>query len=299
MAILSVPNHMVVGARTGFLSAVRENSGLPYNRVAMVVDMQGRTQKLVDIGEAPMPVEDVARSQVQTLIEKSMDLSVKAWETTVAIDGDDVKDDQTGQLLPKVKSAGNRFMRHLNQLVYKTLNGGDGTTYGSCYDSQDFFDSDHSDEGAKYTTSQDNEQTLALTPDNFETVLVAANAFKDDQGESSDYSYNLLTVPSAYKRIAAQICGNPNIYNTGDNETNPWAGDINYQVSNQLDSTAWILTAESEATKPIIVAMLEMPHMMAEWYDPKQPNGGIFYFKFRARYDVFYGDWRLAIQGNT
>jgi hypothetical protein len=45
--------------------------------------------------------------------------------------------------------------------------------------------------------------------------------------------------------------------------------------------------------------MKEQPYLQEQWFDPDQKDGGHHYFKFYARYEVFYGDWRLAYQGNT
>jgi len=292
-----VPQHLVVGARTGFLTALKEKT-YPWTRVASLINMGAKSLDMVDLGAAPMPTEDVAQ-QVQGFIEKSLTVKPRDWSLTVDISYNAIKDDQTGTLEARVKGAGRNFQRHLNNRVFTVLNSGDATTYGLCYDGQEFFDSDHSDVGAYYTTSQDNEYDLALSLDNFNTVYVAAQAFKDDQGEEQDYNYDLLVVPPAYRYTAAQICQNVLAYDTANRENNPYAGEISYLVSPKLDSTAWILVASNEVIKPMLVVMREQPNLQATWFDPKQSGGGRYYFKFYARYEVYYGDWRLAIMGDS
>lgn len=97
-----------------------------------------------------------------------------------------------------------------------------------------------------------------------------------------------------------QIVGNPNAADTANNETNPYNGMFKPVISSPyLDTTAWYLIASSEQVKPLIVAMKKQPHLQATWFDPGQPDGGRHYFKFFARYEVSYGLWQLAQQGNT
>jgi phage major head subunit gpT-like protein len=96
------------------------------------------------------------------------------------------------------------------------------------------------------------------------------------------------------------ITGNMQAMDTANREENPFSGLLKAPISSpELDTTAWYLIASSEQHKPLIVAMREQPHLQHAWFDPTQPDGGRHYFKFFARYEVFYGDWRLAYQGNT
>lgn len=294
----NVPKHLVVGARTGFLTAMRGVT-LPWQKVAMIFNMDAKSQDLVDLGAAPMPVKSVTGREIQDHIEKSLTVEPEDWEIIVWISQNAIDDDQTGQLERKVRGAGANFQKHINKRVFQVLNGGDGTTYGLCYDGQEFFDSDHVDKGAHYDTNQDNENALALSMDNFETVYVAAQQFRNDQGEYTEYLYDLLVCHPGNARIAAQICENEWSYDTSQREKNPYSGKFSYVTSPYLDSTAWHLIASSEETKPLIVAMRKQPALQDAWFDALQPDGGRHFFKFFARYEMYYGDWRLASQGNT
>jgi phage major head subunit gpT-like protein len=270
----------------------------PWQQVASTLNMDARSIDLVDLGAAPMPVNDAA--VVQDHIEKTIQVTPKEWNISVWISDSAIKDDQTGQLETKVRAAGDNFQKHINKRVFQVLNAGDGTTYGSAYDGQDFFDSDHVDKGASYTTNQDNEGALALSLDNFNTSWIAARKFRDDQGEFTDFDYDLVVVPPDLWSVAMNITGNMQAMDTANREDNPFSGLLKAPISSpELDTTAWYLIASSEQHKPLIVAMREQPHLQHAWFDPQQPDGGRHYFKFFARYEVFYGDWRLAYQGNT
>lgn len=294
----SVPKHLVVSARTGFLSAVTQQE-MPWRKVAKQLNMGSASQQLVDLGAAPMPKNSKTGATVQGFVEKAKLITPVSWDITVGVSQDAVDDDQTGQLEEKVRSAGENFQKHINQRVFTVLNAGDSTTYGLCYDGQEFFDSDHVDGGADYQTAQDNEGALTLSLDNFNTSWVAAKAFRDDQGNFADHNYDTLIVPPALYSVGMNIIGNVQAYDTANREVNPFAGHFELINSPYLDATAWFLVAGNESAKPLIVGMRKEPHLQSAWFDATQPDGGMHYFKFYARYEVHYADWRLAYMGQT
>jgi len=264
-----------------------------------MIMMDAKSQTLVDLGGAPMPLRNRGKFQAQDFIEKSLTVTPLDWDITVFLSHNALKDDRTGDLDRKVRAAGANFQRHISQQAFKALNDGDATTnFGACYDGLAFYIATHVDNGAAYQTSQDNISTVALSLDNLETTMVICKNYVDDQGEYTDYNYDLLVVPPAYQRIAANICRNNDAYDTANRELNPYSG-MKYIVSPKLDTTAWVLVASGETTKPIIIAMREAPNLQSAWFDPEAEDGGRYYFKFYARYNHYYGDWRLAHQGNT
>lgn len=293
----NVPKHLVVAARTGFLSSMRAKS-YPWQQVAATLNMDARAIDLVDLGAAPMPVNDA--SVVQDYIEKTIEVTPKEWNLLVWISQNAIDDDQTGSLETKVRGAGDNFQKHINKLVFQTLNGGDGTDYGLAYDGQEFFDSDHVDKGGDYQTNQDNENALALSLDNFNTVWTAAQSVRDDQGEFTEFNYDLLVCHPSLYVTAQNVTGNMQAMDTANREMNPFSGLLKAPITSaHLDTTAWYLIASGEAHKPLIVAMRTQPHLQHAWFDPQTEDGGRHYFKFYARYDVAFGDWRLAQQGNS
>jgi len=298
--IIDVPNHLLVGARTGFLASAAKMEGMPYRLISEIVPMTSASMTMVDIGDAPMPSKSTGRSIVKAMIERSITVAPESWDIVVGISYNDLKDDQTGKLDRKVRSAGENFQRHINNRVFQVLNGGDTSTYGLCYDGQEFFDSDHVDKGAEYQTAQDNEYGLALSLDNFNTVRTAARKFRNEFGEYLNYNFDQLIVSPDLEYTASQLVSNPQAYDTANREINPFAGKLKPAiVSPELDSTAWILTASSETAKPIIVVMREEPNLQEAWFDPNTDDGGSYFFKFYSRYEVYYGLWQLAVMGNS
>ena len=295
----NVPNHLSLLAKTGFLTTALKPVPA-WAPIARMIDMTAKNQTLVDLGNAPMPQRNRGKFNAGDFIEKSLAIEPLNWELPVWISGNAVKDDQTGKLLDKVRSAGSNFQRHLAQTAFQALNDGDATTnYGAAYDGLSFYNDAHVDPGAAYATAQDNKYNLALSLPNFETVRVAAQLSKDDQGEFTDYNYDLLVVDPTNERAAKNITNNPEDASTGNRAINPYNGTVRTLVSPKLDTGAWILVASNETIKPIIIVMREQPHLEDAWKDPEAPDGGRFYFLFTARYNFYYGDWRLAYMGKS
>lgn len=291
------PQHLTVAARTGVLmSPVMDN--MPYRRVAMEFDLTQKTTTLVDLGGDPIVTEDP--KAVDTLVEYGKTVTPKDWYVSVSINGNDVDDDQTGQLMRRFMGIMPAFQRHINSRVFTVLNGGDGGTYGGNDITTEayFFDTAHVFAGGKNTTSQSNLGTAVLSADNYDTAWVAFSQFKDDQGNYIGINPNLLVCNPSNNKIAANITGNPNSYDTANNEINPYRG-TNYITVPEFDSTAWVLIDESKPVKPLYVAIRKRPTLLDEIFDSEQPNGGLYTWRYHARYVVGYGNPMLAYMGKT
>jgi phage major head subunit gpT-like protein len=296
----NVPTHLVVGARTGFLNTIKAPN-LPWRRIAMEFPMGNKSVDLVDLGATPMPTRSRGRLQVQDYIERTINIKPLDWDITISLSYNAIQDDQTGalkRLQTNAAQVGVNFNKHMNKLVFQAIENGD-VAGNICYDGLTFFNSSHIDKGADYQTAQDNVDANALTLDAFTTELVKAQAYRDDRGEFTEYNYDLLVVSPTLEYTAAQICGNAQAYDTSSREANPYSGKFSYIVSPHLNTTAYAIVASNEAIKPVILAMRESPGLQDAWFDPNGPDGGLYYFKYYARYTVTYGDWRLAIMGNS
>ena len=291
----NVPQHLVVGARSGFLAAMK-GENFPWMRIAEVITMGAKTLELVDLGGAPMPIESKGGGPLQDYVERALTVRPRSWDITVQISHNAIQDDQTGTLLRKVQGAGENFQRHMNKIVFQALDAGDGTTYGKAYDGLSFFNGAHLNGPAG---TYDNEFALALSLDNFQTNYNLAKAFADESGEPVDVNYDLIVVNQALERTAAQITGNGEDYSTANRAVNPYSGRLSYLVSPYMGSTAWAVVASNESSKPLAIVMREQPNLQDAWFDPNGADGGMYNFKFYARYNVAYGDPRLAFLGNS
>jgi phage major head subunit gpT-like protein len=109
----------------------------------------------------------------------------------------------------------------------------------------------------------------------------------------------LLVTHPTNNVISANITGNTQAMDTANREINPYAGTLSYITTPYFDTTAWVLVAASEPTKPIIVGIRKRPQLVNMWFDSQADNGGIHYFQYNARYNLAYGDWPVAIMGNS
>jgi phage major head subunit gpT-like protein len=291
-----LPKHLEVAARTGALSSPARDD-LPYRQVAMEVDLTASSQDLVDLGGIPLPTENA--KDVDTLIEKTQTIAPKDWYLKMHISQNAIDDDQTGSLERNFRGVMPAFQRHINDLVFTWLNAGDGTTYGTCVDGLSLFNASHLWKGAKNTTAQDNSDASAISLDNFNAVWVKAQQFVDDQSNYFNYNYNLLVTHPTNNVIAANITGNVQAMDTANREINPYAGTLSYITTPYFDTTAWVLVAASEPTKPLVVGIRKRPQLQSIKFDPFADDGGIHYFTYHARYNLAYGDWPMAIMGNT
>ena len=94
---------------------------------------------------------------------------------------------------------------------------------------------------------------------------------------------------------------NRELEGTGNRDANPYAGNTRILIApgGYLDSTAWFAVDDSLAmSKPINLQIRKQP-TLETFDDLTAGDGGVRYFKYHARYTVFYGDWRLCLQGNT
>lgn len=315
--------HLEQSIRTGFLVGAKNYSPLrkAFTREA---PSDGAFELYGDMGALPWPNQNSGKAGLggtdartgapkvnsinageQVIVvggeEKSLMVHNLDWEIVIGVTHNAINDDRAGDLESWARGASINFERHKDYLCFDALNNGAATTkYGACYNGLSFFNDAHIDPGALYQTGQDNAFAVALSLDNFETVKVAASKFRDGRGQPSGFTHSLLIVPPDLQRTAAQITGNLQDYGTADRAINPYAGEIQKLVApgGWLDTTAWFLLDISQPQKPINLQMRKNPELII-WDDNAAGDGGVRYFKWHARYAVFYGDWRLAAQGNT
>lgn len=290
--------HLNYGVRTGFLKGQKTYTPV---RSAFVRETQstGKQEDYSDVGTVPMPVAYDDMVQVRGTHEVNLTITNKDYEITIGISHNAINDDRVGDIETWARQAGRNFEKHMDKLCFLALNAGDASTYGLCYDGLNLFSNSHVDSGAEYTTAQDNLFGSTLSLDAFETVRVAGQNFVDGRGEFVMYDHNLLICAPALERTAKQITGNPNAYDTANNEINTYAGQVRGPlVSPWLDSTAWFIVATDEMVKPIILQIRQEPQM-STWDDETLAEGGVRYYKFHGRYNVGYADWRTVLMGNT
>ncbi len=114
-------------------------------KVATRVGSTGRTNMYGWLGEHPQFREFLGERKVEQVTGSSYELKNKKFESTIALQRDDVEDNQLDSYEARVRAMGEAAAEHPDELIFGALAAG---TSELCYDDQYFFDTDHSVNGA-------------------------------------------------------------------------------------------------------------------------------------------------------
>jgi hypothetical protein len=315
--------HLEKNIRTGYLLGTKEYTPMraPFCRD---VPSDGAFEEYTDMGAAPWPVQNAGKmgsggtdgrtgapvagqmnagqqiqiigGEEQALVVYNLDFEIAIGITHNAID-----DDRAGDLETWARTAAINFEKFKDWQAFNALNVGAATTWlGPCYDGLSLFNNAHIDPNAEYQTGQDNLFTLALSYANFNTVRIAGSKFMDSRGRTIGLSHSLLIYPPDLADEAAQIIKNPQKPGTGNRDVNAYAGRTEglEAPGGWLDTTAWFLVDPSMPVKPLNLQIRKNAELVI-WDDESAGDGGVRYYKWHARGNIFPGDWRLIVQGNT
>lgn len=130
---------LFTGFKTSFRGALASTTSM-YQRVATVVPSSARTEKYSWLGAWPKIREWIGDRQVNQLSASNYEVTNKRFESTVAVNRDDISDDQLGIYGPMFQELGRAVGVFPDELVFALLAAGFTT---KCYDGQYFFDTDH------------------------------------------------------------------------------------------------------------------------------------------------------------
>lgn len=315
--------HLEKNIRTGYLLGTKQYSPRrsPFCRD---VPSDGAFEEYTDMGVAPWPVQNAGKvgsggtdgrtgapvngqynmgNQIQILGGEEQALVVYNvdWEITIGITHNAIDDDRAGDLETWARSAAINFEKFKDYKAFQALNTAAATTtIGPCYDALSLLNDSHIDPNAEYQTAQDNNYALALSYANYSTVRIAGSKFLDGRGQPGGFNHNLLIYPPDLRETAAQILFNPEKSGTANREVNAYSGvtDGLEAPGGWLDTTAWFIVDTSLPQKPLNMQLRKAAEL-AIWDDESTGDGGVRYYKWHARGNIFPGDWRLIVGGNT
>ena len=111
-----------------------------WQEVAMRAPSTGRSVDYKWLGDFPMMREWVGERVIKDLSAFHYELVNKDFESTVAVDRNDIEDDQICVYSPMIQGLGAAAKQHRDILVFGLLKNGFSTI---CFDGQYFFDTDH------------------------------------------------------------------------------------------------------------------------------------------------------------
>lgn len=204
-----------------------------WTRLAMRFASTQESETYRWLGQVPAVREWVGGRKVQPLRSQGVTIVNKVWESTIRIDADEQRRDQTGQIMVRINELARRVATHPNKLLTDLMLA--GLTQNG-YDGVPFFGTSHS-EGDSGTQSNsigvDVGTATAPTADEMQQAIVTAVAqiisFKDDQGEPLNEAARefLVLVPLSFLASTLIALSSQQI----DSSSNPLAGEQPFRVS--------------------------------------------------------------------
>lgn len=228
----------------------------------------------------------------------------KSYESTIAVDRDDIDDDNLGIYGPMAQEAGLSAKTHPDELLADLKNSIFTTL---CFDEQYFYDTDHPvGNGVEVpVASVSNKLVAALSCANKAAAIASLGAaetammnFTDDEGRRLGLKPSILEVPASLKEVGKTLCYEDKL---DDNSPNPYKGNFELHVNTRLTSnTAWFLHCTTRAVKPFVYQERKKP-VFVQQTDMNSDdvfNRKEYKFGVEARGNVGVALWQLSV-GST
>lgn len=250
------------------------------------------------------PVREFVGSRIKVGVPQvTYSIVNKKWEATVVFDYLIRKFGKNSVVSKNVQQMGQKAREHRDKLLTDVLVAGVST---NCYDAQYFFDTDHSEVGGLYTTSQDNDRTSAAAtgtqPTDLEfaasmrTAQSAMFGYKDGAGDPfwpGDSPSFVAMVPPVYMAVARSVANN-------DQLTGPVANDLKGTFT--LRVNPWMTAADqyflfntSHIQKALIIQVAEDISITDDMGGDNEFNTKDVSFGSFGVYNAGYGQWRTAL----
>lgn len=265
-----------------------------WDKMAMKVPSTTKTNDYKWLSKIPKMRKWIGDKQVDSLSAHKYSIENDDFEVTVAVDRNDIEDDQLGIYSPQAQMAGESAAQLPDEIVADLINGGFANT---CFDGQYFFDTDH----PVGDTTASNKGTVALSAATQAAAIASLGAartamrkFKDEHGRPLGIRPNLLVVPPALEDIANVLAMNEKL---DDGKPNPFKGTVEVLVLDRATSdTAWFLLDTTKPVKPFIYQERKAP-VFVQQTDPEADdvfNRKEYKFGAEARAAGGYAFWQLG-----
>lgn len=287
------PLDILPGVKTEFMKAYKD-APMDWQRVATTVNSTLSVETYAWLGQSPQVREFIGERVPKGLSEFGFTLKNRKWENTLAVDRDDLEDEQYGQIKIRAGQLGNKAAQHRNILTWQLFAAG---ATNVCYDGSNFFDTTHTE---NQSGTQVNKGTTALSATSYGAARALMMGFKDDTGILIGIRPTLLIVSPQNEQVARQILTSDFVVSdtVAAAQSNIWKGTAELLVVPWLtDSNDWFLVDDTQFIKPMIFQVKE--EMSLKYLDGSSDSERAFMrdeflYGTRARYNVGYGDWRPA-----
>ena len=273
-----------------------------YKTTCMEVPSTGRGMDYAWLTRFPMMRQWIGDKQVKNLALITYYVPNVPYEATIAVDRDDVEDDQLGIYKPQAESlaqtAADLYPNIANHLKNNAFTD-------PAFDKVPFYGSHSLTDAAGIARTYSNAGVAVLSSANFAAAngslgaaRVALMKMCDHEGSPLGLMPDTLEVPPALEAQARILTPADKL---GDNSPNPFQGTCKVIVNPGLTSdTAWFLHVTSRTIKPFIIQIREAPNLVSQVNPDSDSvyNRRQFLYGLEARCAGAYGFWQLSF-GST
>ena len=248
-------------------------------------------------------VEWLGERQYQDLSAARYTIANKLWEDSLSVEETKIEDDSVGIYRNLATDFGTEAAHHPDDLTFEIMQAGDTTT---CYDGQNFFDTDHQTENSGLQSNKlehDVVSTTAVTPAEFRA------AYNKGINQMLKYRDNLgrpYLRPRVRKGMPDIICLVPvDMQDAADMAFNAQliGGDSNRVVNRPRSVETINYLSDQESFYILNVGKSVRPFVFQRRRPLRRQVKGIGDYEFKdvklladARYNVGYGLWQTAVK---
>jgi phage major head subunit gpT-like protein len=230
---------------------------------------------------------------VQNLKANSYLIENEPYEATMAVDRDEIEDDQLGLFNPRVESLAQVGAQLPDQLLLEALLAGET---GTGFDSVAFFSAAHTLDPAG---NQSNLETaIGFSPGGWAFVRATMQSYTGEDGHPLGINPNLVVIPPEYEQMAKHIFNAESLPGGG---TNVNKNTATYLVVPELaGTTSWYAFDTRHPIKPLIFQVRKPVQLVSR---TAVTDDNVFWQKefvwgIDGRAGVGYGPWFTAFKSN-
>lgn len=280
------------GLRTTFSAAFNkafQTTTTSKEKIATTVPSSTKLNTYGWLGDFPTMREWIGEREIKNLSEKDYNIANKHFEMTIAVNRDDIEDDNLGLYSIQMEQMGSSAKEHQDIMVLGMLPKGFSER---CYDDLSFFHEAHT-VGWKTFSNRSNAK---LSADSYAAARATMANHKNERGTAINIRPNLLVVPPHLEKTARYILTADFI----DGTTNPWKGSaellVDANISNDEYPDNWFLLDTSKPLKPVIFQLRKPTKFisMVNENDSNVFNQNTYIYGADGRYNTGYSFWQLA-----
>ncbi len=249
------------------------------------------------LGSTPGIREWVGERQAKGIHENVFTVKPKKYESTIAVNIDDLSDDKQGQLRLRIQNMAAMAKRDMDNEFTNTLVN---LTNTLCYDRQNFFDTDHAE--GDNTTAQSNapasHANYAFGADAVMRIYEDMTTFRDDKNRIAGITPTHVMIPSCLGFKAKEIFDSSIINVSNIKKDHLTKGLLNVIVNpylpNNGDNSTWYVLDLSKPIKPFLYLNREQPVLKED--RTKEFMEDVLYLGTKSRFNYSGLDWRLAFR---